>query len=177
MNTVALHEETSSRVKKTPEILLVSTGGTIDKTYFDKLSLYEVGEAAINKILAKLPNTEAMNYVELCRKDSLEINDNDRQALLELINSRPEKKVLVTHGTDSMAETARYLALRTDKLVVLCGAFLPAAFTDSDADLNVGSALAALSLLQSGVYIAMHGKVLAAETAKKNYQSRSFEAI
>lgn len=148
-------------------ILIVTTGGTIDKVYFDARSEFEVGDSVVERLLTQAHVRQPYEIVPLLRKDSLELSDGDRRRIREVIAARPERRVVVTHGTDTMTETAAVLAGMPDKTIVLTGALAPARFAESDATFNVGMAFAAVQSLAPGVYICMNGQVfLAAEVIK-----------
>lgn len=159
------------------ELLIVSTGGTIDKVYFDDKSDYQVGEPQIGNILRELGVVFRFTVIPALRKDSLHINDDDRAMLRSLIAAQPHRHVLITHGTDSMVETAKVLADLDDKTIVLTGALNPARFRGSDAEFNVGCAVGAVQSLPPGVYIAMNGRVWDPRKVRKNVAANRFEAI
>lgn len=161
------------------EVALLACGGTVDKVYFDAQSSYSVGEPALAAILARARVRGVVGApVSLLRKDSLEMTAADRAMVAAAVGECAAVRVLITHGTDTMAETARAIvacAGAAGKTVVLTGAFLPAVFRDSDAEFNVGFALAAAQCLSAGVYVAMNGRVLAAESVRKNRAEGRFE--
>ena len=103
------------------ELLVITTGGTIDKVYFDDKSDYQVGEPQIGRILEELGVAFRFSVIALLRKDSLHINAEDRELLRAAIAAQPARHVLVTHGTDTMVETARVLSAIPDKTIVLTG--------------------------------------------------------
>jgi L-asparaginase len=143
-------------------ITFIQTGGTIDKDYPRSSGGYafEFGEPATERLLTRLNPSFTFDVRTVFQKDSTEITADDRQQLLDCIRSDDNDKVVVTHGTDTMLETAAFLAEHiTDKLVVITGAMRPERFSDSDAPINVGCAIAAANLAANGVYIAMHGIV------------------
>lgn len=156
-------------------IRFVTTGGTIDKIYFDDLSQYEIGESQIQHILHE--GLVAFDYdVEpLLHKDSLEMTDEDRQLLRDFIASDGAERFVVTHGTDTMAKAAEALLGLPGKTIVLTGALTPARFKQTDAMFNVGMAVAAAQLAPPGVYIAMSGQVFEAGHVRKNRQKNRFE--
>lgn len=158
------------------ELCIVTTGGTIDKVYFDDKSDYQVGEPQIRRILEELGVAFRFTVIPLLRKDSLHINDEDRELLRAAIAAQPVRHVLVTHGTDTMVETARVLASIPDKTIVLTGALNPARFRGSDAEFNVGTAVGAVQSLPPGVYIAMNGRVWDPRKVRKNVAANRFEA-
>src|SRR3990167_9910261 len=150
------------------ELLIVTTGGTIDKVYFDDKSDFQVGEPQIGRILQELGVAFRFSVIGLLRKDSLHINQADRELLRAAIAAQPMKHVLVTHGTDTMVETARVLATIPDKTIILTGALNPARFRGSDAEFNIGTASPPVQSLPAGVYIAMNGRIWDPLKVRKN---------
>lgn len=157
------------------KIKIFTLGGTIDKTYFDKKSTYQVGEPKVVEILASMNVSFKYEYESLMRKDSLDMTEEDRELLFERIRADPHRRILVTHGTDTMIESAAKLDSIRDKVVVFTGAFWPAGFKSSDAEFNVGSAVAAVQSLPKGIYIAINGRVFHADRVKKNQDLNRFE--
>jgi L-asparaginase len=143
-------------------LCIVTTGGTIDKIYFDDKSDYQIGDPQIGRILDDLGVAFRYTEIPLLRKDSLHITDADRELLRSTIIAQDSAHVLVTHGTDTMVETARVLAGIAGKTIVLTGALNPARFRGSDAEFNIGTAVGAVQSLPPGVYIAMNGRIEAA---------------
>lgn len=141
------------------KILFIQTGGTIDKDYPKNLGGYafEISDPAISRILKKLNPSFEYEIIPLIKKDSQDIDEKDRKMLLDVISRSQENKIIITHGTDSMIETASFLSKIEDKTIVLTGAMRPEKFSDSDADINIGLALGAVQTNNSGVFIAMHG--------------------
>lgn len=158
-------------------LLIITTGGTIDKIYFDDKSDYQIGEPQISQILHAINVAFDFEVNALMRKDSLHINDADREMIYKAIEASDCKHVLVTHGTDTMVQTAEVLADLTDRTIVLTGALNPARFRDSDAVFNIGCAVGAVQCLAPGVYIAMNGKVWDPEHVRKNRDENRFEAM
>ncbi len=158
------------------QIRFVTTGGTIDKIYFDTLSRFEVGESQLEHILAEALVQFAYDIVPFMQKDSLDITDEDRQALRDYIAADDARRYVVTHGTDTMAQTAEVLADIPDKTIVLTGALTPARFRTTDAVFNVGMAVAAAQTAAPGVYIAMNGQIFAAGSVRKNRSENRFES-
>ena len=143
-------------------ITFIQTGGTIDKDYPRSSGGYafEFGEPATERLLARLTPSFSFDVRTAFQKDSTEIDQADRRGLAEMIRLDANDKVIVTHGTDTMLETAQFLAEQIpDKLIVITGAMRPERFSDSDAPLNVGCAIAATNPCDRGVFIAMHGVV------------------
>jgi L-asparaginase len=156
-------------------LAIVTTGGTIDKIYFDDLSTFQVGEPEIGRILSALGVGFAYNVIALMRKDSLHLTDEDRQLIRRTIAEQPHRHVLVTHGTDTMVETAKVLAAIPDKTIILTGALNPARFQNSDAVFNIGCAIGAVQVLPPGTYIAMSGRVWDPAKVRKNRDANRFE--
>ncbi len=159
------------------ELLVVSTGGTIDKVYFDDKSDYQVGEPQIGNILRELGVAFRFTVIPALRKDSLHVSAEDRLLVRSLIAAQPHRHVLVTHGTDTMVETAKVLADLPGKTVVLTGALNPARFRGSDAEFNIGCAVGAVQSLPPGAYIAMNGRVWDPAKVRKNVAANRFEPI
>jgi len=158
-------------------IRFITTGGTIDKIYFDDMSRYEVGESLVTHILSEGLVTFDYALTALFRKDSLELTDEDRRAVRRAIEADPASHFVVTHGTDTMAETAAALTGIPDKRIVLTGALSPARFRSTDAVFNLGMAVAAVQVVAPGVYIAMNGQVFAGGHVRKNRDRNRFETI
>lgn len=156
-------------------IQIFTTGGTIDKVYFDANSEFEIGESLVPELLAESNIHKGYNLQELLRKDSLEMTDEDRAAVLAAVTACDDNRILITHGTDTMADTAQVLSTLNEKTIVLTGAMQPARMRRSDAVFNLGFAWAALQLLPPGVYIAMNGEVFEAGAVRKNLKAQRFE--
>ncbi|MCB1560298.1 MAG: asparaginase [Xanthomonadales bacterium] len=159
------------------ELLIVTTGGTIDKVYFDDKSDYQIGEPQIGRILEELGVAFRFRVIPILRKDSLHISDADRQLIRQAIAAQEARHVLITHGTDTMVDTARVLADLSGKTIVMTGALNPARFRGSDAEFNIGTAVGAVQSLPSGVYIAMNGRIWDPAKVRKNVEANRFEAV
>ena len=159
------------------ELLIVTTGGTIDKIYFDDKSDYQIGDPQIGAILRELGVTFRFSVIPILRKDSLHITDQDRELVRATIAAQPARHVLVTHGTDSMVTTGMVLRSITDKTIVMTGALSPARFRGSDAEFNIGCAIGAVQSLPTGVYIAMNGRIWDPAKVRKNVAANRFEAV
>ncbi|MFT3906124.1 MAG: asparaginase domain-containing protein [Steroidobacteraceae bacterium] len=157
-------------------IALFTTGGTIDKVYFDAKGGYEVGAPMVRQILEHARVTEPPTIHELLRKDSLAMTDADRLAIREAVAACPEPRIVITHGTDTMVATAQVLSSLPGKTIVLTGALQPARFSDSDAPFNLGLALGAVQVLPPGIYLAANGRIFAAGRVRKNLELNRFEA-
>jgi L-asparaginase len=157
------------------KIKIYTTGGTIDKIYFDQKSEFQVGEPQICSLLKEANTCFDYEVESLFRKDSLELTDADRGLIAERIRTDDSRRILLTHGTDTMISTARRLLDIEGKTIVLTGAMQPARLRVSDAEFNIGYAIAAVQLLPAGVYIAMNGSLFNPRTAWKNLAENRFE--
>ena len=164
------------------DVLLITTGGTIEKTYdeFDG-SLENRGTSIKNRILSKLrlPYTNILVH-PLLSKDSLYMDDADRKLICETISEdlKREAPIVVLHGTDTMALTAEYCFERIKNPavpVVFTGAMIPMGFDDTDATQNVTEALLAARLLSPGFYISFHNQIFKVPHVQKNKEKRTFE--
>ncbi len=145
------------------KVLFIQTGGTIDKNYPAGVNNhgynFEITEPAFDRILKRIKPKFEYEAKLLLKKDSLDLEDKDRALILETCQNSSFDKIIITHGTDTMSQTAQTLAAIKDKTIVITGAMLPEKFKDSDADFNLGTAIGALSSLPPGIYIALHGQV------------------
>ena len=157
------------------QIKIFAVGGTIDKIYFDKKSKYQVGEPAVDQVLEEANINFEYQCESILRKDSLDMTDDDRQLIFDKIEADDHKYIIVTHGTDTIIETAKKIMIIRDKVIVLTGAIEPARSKSSDAPFNIGSAVAAVQLLPVGVYIVMNGRVLDPHRVQKNMELNRFE--
>ena len=156
-------------------IAIISTGGTIDKVYFDASSDYQVGEPQIAEILRMVGAQVEFTVETPFRKDSLEMTDADRAEIRRKVEAAEARRILITHGTDTMVQTGKALASVKGKTIVLVGSLAPARFKNSDAEFNIGFALAAVQTLPVGVWITMNGRVFAYDSVKKNKTLNRFE--
>ena len=159
------------------QLCIVTTGGTIDKIYFDDKSDFQIGEPQIGRILDELGVAFRYSVIPILRKDSLHITEADRELVRATIQAQDARHVLVTHGTDSMVATARVLASIPGKTIVLTGALNPARFRGSDAEFNIGTAVGAVQSLPPGVYIAMNGRIWDPARVRKNVEANRFEPV
>jgi len=157
-------------------IHVFTTGGTIDKVYFDQLSEFQVGDSQLHEVLKPIHPAFEFKVETVMRKDSIELTDADRVTIRTRVEACGAKHILLTHGTDTMRETARALAGIEGKTIVLTGALAPARFKESDAVFNLGFAFACVQLLKPGVYLAMNGTVFDPFHVKKNRAMNVFEA-
>ncbi|MEO0607023.1 MAG: asparaginase domain-containing protein [Pseudomonadota bacterium] len=156
------------------ELHIFTTGGTIDKIYFDALSEFQVGESPLDAILREANVARPYELTSLMKKDSLELTDADRDTIYTAVANSPARHILITHGTDTMARTAERLKEISDKTIILTGAMQPARLRSTDAIFNVGFALAAAQLHVPGVYIAMNGHVFEAGHVRKDRAAGRF---
>jgi L-asparaginase len=159
------------------KLLIITTGGTIDKIYFDDKSDYQIGEPQISQILHAMHVAFDFEAIALMRKDSLHIGEKERQLIHATVEASDASHVLITHGTDTMVETASLLGEMEGKTIVLTGALNPARFRDSDAIFNIGCAVGAVQSLPEGVYIAMNGRVWDPKQVRKNRRENRFEPL
>jgi len=159
------------------KLLIVTTGGTIDKIYFDDMSDYQIGDPQIGLILDLMHVGFEFEVQAMMHKDSLHITQEDRLAIHARVAASDASHVLITHGTDSMVKTALLLADIPDKTMVLTGALNPARFRDSDAVFNIGCAVGAVQALPHGAWIAMNGRVWNPRKVRKNRSKNRFEAL
>ena len=157
-------------------IKIFATGGTIDKVYFDALSEFQIGDSTVDAILKEANVAFEFQVDQLMRKDSLDLTDEDRDAIRTAIANSPHEHILVTHGTDTMAITARHVADVAGKTIVFTGSMQPARLKSTDAIFNVGFAIAAARMQPPGVYIAMNGRVFEAGHVRKDRGAGQFVA-
>ena len=158
-------------------ILVLTTGGTIDKAYFDALSEYQIVESGIPALISQARAALPVRVLELMRKDSLELTDADRALIAAAVREAPETRVVITHGTDTMTETAKVLADIAGKTIVLTGALSPARFAETDAPFNLGMAFATAQVARAGVWIAMSGQVFDGLKVRKDRAAGKFVAL
>ena len=160
------------------DIKIITTGGTIDKVYFDQKSSFQVGESQIDDVLAGADVGFRYSIETLLKKDSLDLTDGDRQAIRDSIADDSDyRHFVVTHGTDTMVETAKVLQGIAGKVIVLTGSMQPARFQNSSAIFNIGCAVAVVQVLDPGVYVVMNGRVFAPERVFKNVEANRFEDV
>ena len=157
------------------QIAFIQTGGTIDKDYpkVTKGWAFEIAEPAFNRILEKLNPSFTYQTYEVFKKDSQEITSEDRAKLKTLCESIPEDKIIITHGTDTMTETARSLS-GINKTIIITGAMKPERFSNSDAPINLGAAIAACQTLNEGSYLVMHGMVIPHDKVQRDLQTGKY---
>jgi L-asparaginase len=161
--------------EKHMKIVFYTAGGTIDKIYFDAKSRYEIGEPMLDEILREGNVTFDFETKTIMQKDSLDLTDADREKIYRAIEKENNRLIILTHGTDTMANTARHLLPIKDKVVVLTGSMAPARFRSSDAQFNIAFAIAAVQTLENGIYLAMNGRIFHPERVVKNVDKGVFE--
>ncbi len=159
------------------QLEIFTTGGTIDKVYFDAKSSFEVGEPQIESVLHEANLVIDYRVTSLLRKDSLELTDEDRALIRKAVLDSAADRIVITHGTDTMINTAIALEAIPGKTIVLTGAMQPARFRLTDAVFNIASAMMAAQTLEAGVYIAMNGRIFNPHRTRKNVKLNRFEDI
>jgi L-asparaginase len=147
------------------KITFIQTGGTIDKVYPQTENThgynFEIGGPAFISILEKINHAFKFESLSIIKKDSLDFTDADRQEVFNTVNGNDNENIIITHGTDTIYQTAEKLSGIKNKKIILTGAMLPAEFSKSDAMFNLGLAVGAIQTLQfPGVYIALYGVVV-----------------
>lgn len=159
-------------------IRILITGGTFDKEYNELTGQLYFKDSQLPEMLELGRNLVPVEIRTLMMVDSLEMTDDDRELIAEHCIKSPETKIIITHGTDTMAETARLLAQKIkDKTIVLTGAMIPYKFGSSDGLFNLGSAMAFVQTLPPGIYLAMNGRYFHASNVRKNKQTGVFEEL
>ena len=158
-------------------LVFLSCGGTIEKIYLPEAGRLGFDRSRVADWAERCRITAPWRAETVMLIDSLEMVDHDRQQLAQKIAQTPESKIVVLHGTDTMAESARTTMLhrKEHQTIVFTGAMIPASLGQSDALFNFGFACAAVQFLQAGTFIAMNGKVLPADRAHKNTAAGRFE--
>ncbi len=159
-------------------IRIFVTGGTFDKTYDEIGGRLAFGESHLPEMLRLGRSHVAVSIGTLMMVDSLDMTAEDRALIVRQCRECAEARIVVTHGTDTMVETAAALAAGvSDKTIVLTGAMVPYAFGSSDGLFNLGSALSYAQLLPPGVWVAMNGRHFPWDGVRKNRDTGIFEAL
>lgn len=159
------------------KLLVLAIGGTIDKVYFDALSDYQIGAPAVTEILQRVKANFDFEVRQMISKDSLDMTDADRQEILSEVQDHSGKHVIITHGTDTMVETGQVLKQAAHKIIVIMGAMQPAIMKLTDADFNLGVAVAAVQTLSEGVYLCMNGRIYNVDRVVKNRAEGQFQDL
>ena len=154
-----------------------ASGGTIDKVYFDALSEYTIGAPAATEILQRVKVNFDYDVSQMISKDSLDMNDADREEILAAVQAHDANHVIITHGTDTMVDTGQVLKQALGKTIVIMGAMQPAIMKLSDADFNLGVAVAAVQTLPQGVYLCMNGRIYDVDKVVKNRAQGQFQDV
>ena len=158
-------------------IKFFTTGGTIDKVYFDAKSEFEVGPPQVLEVVKEANVTFDYDIESILQKDSLDMTQSDRDLVRQKVAAEPCPRIVITHGTDTMEQTAAVLGQAVSgKTIVLTGAMVPYTFGSSDGMFNLGTALAFVQALDSGVYVAMNGRCFTWNKVHKNREFGIFEA-
>ncbi|HEY6954273.1 MAG TPA: asparaginase domain-containing protein [Flavisolibacter sp.] len=159
-------------------IRIFITGGTFDKEYNELTGQLYFKDSHLPEMLELGRNLVPIEIRTLMMVDSLEMSDDDRSLIAEHCIKSPEDKIIITHGTDTMAETAKVIANKIkNKTIVLTGAMVPYKFGSSDGLFNLGSAMAFVQTLSPGVYVVMNGRYFNANNVRKNKETGEFEEI
>jgi L-asparaginase len=156
---------------------ILAVGGTIDKVYFDALSDYKIGPPAATEILQRVKVNFDYDVSQMISKDSLDMTDADREEILVAVQAHPANHVIITHGTDTMVATGQVLKQASGKTVVIMGAMQPAIMKLTDADFNLGVAVAAVQALPEGVYLCMNGRIYDVDKVSKNRAQAQFQDL
>ncbi len=156
-------------------IKIFTTGGTFDKIYSDAKSEFHIGDTIIGTLLEEANVDFDYEIESLLKKDSLDMDENDRERIRIAVSNENHNRIMITHGTDTMVETAQALLGIADKTIVLFGSMQPARMRYSDAMYNLGVASAAVQLLPAGVYLVMNGNVFDPLKVTKNRALNRFE--
>jgi L-asparaginase len=157
------------------KIKFFTTGGTIDKVYFDAKSEFQVGHPQVVELIEEANVAFEYEVESILRKDSLDMTDADRALVRQRVEADACRLIVVTHGTDTMVQTGRALAGIPGKTIVLTGSMQPARFRSTDAEFNIGAAIGAVQSLPPGVYIVMNGRVFDPQRTRKNLERNCFE--
>ena len=159
-------------------IRIFITGGTFDKEYNEITGQLYFNDTHMHDLLEMGRSKVPVEIRTLMMIDSLEMTDEDRELIVHQCNNCDENRIVITHGTDTMADTAKVLAQKVkNKTVILTSAMIPIKFGSSDGLFNLGSALAFAQTLSAGVYVAMNGRYFTADNVRKNKQTGMFEEV
>ena len=187
-HTPRVNIETPRSARPLPKIVIafIQMGGTIDKDYPATSNGYafEIGESATKQLLqtiAHVPLNIKAEHYDCCKKDSTDITKQDLMLLSKLIGRIASRRVIITHGSDTILSTASFLAKiftnPTEKVIILTAAMRPYKFTNSDAAFNIGTAVGAVNCLNPGVYIAMSGCIFSHDRCVRDASSGAFLAV
>lgn len=159
-------------------IRIFITGGTFDKEYNELNGQLYFKDTHLSDLLEMGRNKVSVEIRTLMMVDSLEMTNEDRELIVHQCNNCDETQIVITHGTDTMADTAKIIAQKiNNKTIILTGAMIPIKFGSSDGLFNLGSALAFAQTLPAGVYVAMNGRCFNWDNVRKNKQTGVFEEV
>ncbi len=158
------------------KVKILATGGTFDKIYYDAKSDFQIGEPMAASILDEANVTFDFEVESILKKDSLDIDDDDREAIRLKVEQESCKRIVITHGTDAMIKTAMCLLEIENKTIVVTGAMQPARMRLSDSAYNIDVATTAVQLLEPGVYVTMNGQIFDPRSITKNVEKSRFES-
>ncbi|HEY9017970.1 asparaginase domain-containing protein [Thiomicrospira sp.] len=166
-------------MKSSADIALLACGGTLDKDYNALNGELDFSQSYLPELLKQARHQLNLRLETLMLKDSLDMTKADREHVLEACLNAPEQQIVITHGTDTLTQTAEYLAdhINQQKTIVLTGAMRPFRLGESDAGFNLGAALMAVQTTRPGVYIVMNGRLFEAHQVQKNRQLGVFESL
>lgn len=160
------------------QIQIFITGGTFDKEYNELSGELYFRDTHMQQMLEQSRSQLNVNIRSLMMIDSLEMTDEDRQLILTHCSKSKSDQIIITHGTDTMVDTAKYLASHLQgKTVVLTGAMIPIVFGSSDGLFNMGAALAYVQTLEPGIWVAMNGQYFRYDNVRKNREKGLFETL
>jgi L-asparaginase len=160
------------------KIKIIITGGTFDKEYNELTGELFFNKTHVPEMLELGKSRLDLRILELMMRDSLHLKDLDIKIICDVCQNSEEEKILITHGTDKMVNTAKVLGQSIkNKTIVLTGAIIPYAFGSSDGMFNLGSALAFAQTLPHGTYVTMNGKYFRYDNVRKNKENGNFEEI
>lgn len=161
------------------KILFIQTGGTIDKDNprIKKSYQFVIADPASERILQSIQPNFQYSILKLLKKDSLDLTDSERKKIAKACKDAKEDHIVITHGTDTFIQTAKYIAqLKLPKKIILTGSIMPERFIGSDASFNIGVSVGAIPYIENGVYIAMNGRIYNWDKCKKNDECRFVDA-
>lgn len=162
----------------TPAIRIFVTGGTFDKEYNEIEGKLDFEETHVPEMLKLGRSNLSIDVRTIMMIDSLDMTDNDREIILHSCRQSQEEKIIITHGTDTMPETAKYLAqAKLDKTIILTGAMIPYKFGSSDGFFNLGASIAFAQCLPHGVFVCMNGRYYNWDNVRKNKKTGFFEEL
>lgn len=159
-------------------LLIIATGGTFDKEYNELSGEFTFKETHVRKMLEIGRNTISIRVKTIMLIDSLDMTDMDRRVIMDTCEREKENRIIVTHGTDTMVETAQFIGRKVqNKTIVITGAMVPYTFGSSDGMFNLGCSVGLVQILPAGVYVSMNGHYFTWDNVKKNKKTGKFEEV